>query len=174
MFLYFDVTDKGPDQNCRKRLTSERISASGCDNIIYMPGACFLHMFNACVKDGLGLVDELLRSLFSKETLCGFSKYFASIGKVVNVWREKASEVMAAWDRLHEDCDADTQKLGRRYPLAIVGGRWGSVEAAEDFLLLRGRSSVVSVLLEVLSKHMKSRDADDDQPKDGHTYLECQ
>ncbi|CAE7193638.1 unnamed protein product [Symbiodinium natans] len=32
------------------------------------------------------------------------------------------------------------------------------------------RSSVVSVLLEVLSKHMKSRDADDDQPKDGDDY----
>ena len=37
------------------------------------------------------------------------------------------------------------------------------MEAAEDYLLLRGRSNVVSVILEVLSKHMKA----DAQEEDG-------
>ena len=92
IFMYMDVTDKGPDQSCRKRLTAERIEASGCKNIVYVPGWRFLHMFNASVKDGLILVDQLLDSLFSKEVLAGFSKYFAGIGKVVNTWREKAFE----------------------------------------------------------------------------------
>ena len=160
IFLFFDVTDKGPDQSCRKRLTSERIAASGCTNIIYVPGWCFLHMFNACVKDGLCLVDDLLNTLFSKELLSGFTKYFDSIGKVVNTWREKASEVMEVWDRIHHDADKDTQRLGRRYPLAVIGGRWGSVEAAEDYLLMRGKSAVVAVILEVLSGHMKAHSQD--------------
>ena len=113
-------------------------------------------MFNACVKDGLCLVDDLLNTLFSKESLSGFTKYFGSIGKVVNTWREKASEVMEVWDRVHQDADKDTQRLGRRYPLAVIGGTWGSVEAAEDYLLMRGKSAVVAVILEVLSGHMKA------------------
>ena len=113
-------------------------------------------MFNASVKAGLSLADTLLKSLFSSDTLKGFTKYFGSVAKLVNVWREKAADVMEVWDRLHESSDLDTKKLGHRYPLAVIGGRWGSIEAAEEYLLLRGRSPVVAVILEVLSKHMKA------------------
>ena len=66
---------KGSDQNCRKRLTSERVAASNCENLIYIPGSCYLHMFNACVKSALTLVDDMLASCFSKETLGGFNRY---------------------------------------------------------------------------------------------------
>ena len=154
--LYFDVTDKGLDQVCRKRLTAEAIEASRCPNIVYVPGFCFLHMFHACVKGGLSLVDELMNSLFDQSVLNGFTRYFGSLSKVVNTWRERAADVMAAWTQHFKDADLDTMKLGRRYPLAVISGRWGSVESAEDFMLTRGRDKVVPVLLAVLSKHMRA------------------
>ena len=130
---------------------------SGCPNVIYMPGICFLHMYNAAVKQGLELVDSLLNGLFSKDTLAGFTKYFGSISKVVNCWREQASNIMMAWDEDYQREDVNTLKLGRRYPLSVVSGRWGSIESAEDYLLLRTRERVVPTVLRVLSKHMKAQ-----------------
>ena len=51
-------------------------------------------MFHALVKHGLTLANKLVSTLFSNDTLKGFSEYFASLSKVVNVWRERASNVM--------------------------------------------------------------------------------
>ena len=62
-----------------------------------------------------------------------------------------------SWEQLHEESTSlEEQKLGRRYPLAVIAGRWGSIEAAEDYLLLRGRTAVTRAMLSVLSRHMKS------------------
>ena len=114
-------------------------------------------MFNACVKSSLELVDEMLGAFFASDVLKGFTKYFASVSKVCNVWREKAKEMCDTWENLHEDCaDLEVCKLGRRYPLAVISGRWGSIEAAEDFLLLRGRHAVSESMLRVLARHMKA------------------
>ena len=151
VFMHMDITDKGSDQNCRKRCTSEAIATCGCPNIVYLPGSCFLHMFHACVKDGLALLDEQITSLFDKSVLQGFSKYYGSL----NTWRERAADVTHAWDVAFGNEDLEIAKLGRRYPVAVVSGRWGSVEAAEEFMLLRGRERVVPTLLAVLSKHMR-------------------
>ena len=156
VFMYIDVTDKGSDQSCRKRRVAEAVEASACPNVVYLPGICFLHMFHACVKNGLSLVDELVPSLFNKNILGGFSRYFGSLSKIVNVWRERAADVMSAWDAAFGSGDLEVAKLGRRYPLAVVSGRWGSVESAEDFLLLRGRTNVTQVILAVLSKNMRA------------------
>ena len=115
-----------------------------------------MHMCHACVKDGLHLADELLNQCFSSNVLKNFRKYFASVSKLVHVWREKAAEIMAVWAHNFRDADIDIQKLGRRYPLGVMGSRWGSIEAAEDFLLVRERERMVPTLLEVLSRHMKA------------------
>ena len=112
-------------------------------------------MFHACVKDGLALLDEQINNLFDKSVLQGFSKYYGSLSKIVNTWRERAADVMHAWDVAFGNEDLEIAKLGRRYPLAVVSGRWGSVEAAEEFMLLRGRERVAPTLLAVLSKHMR-------------------
>ena len=89
MFLYFDITDKGPDQACRQRRTASSIASAGKRNVIYVPGNCFMHMYHACVKDGLHLADELLNQCFSSNVLKNFRKYFASVSKLVHVWRER-------------------------------------------------------------------------------------
>ena len=67
--------------------------------------------------------------------------------RLVNTWHERASDVMEAWHAAFGNEELEIAKLGRRYPLAVVSERWGSVEAAGDFLLLRGRDRVVSTLL---------------------------
>ena len=175
-----DVSDKGSDQSSRKK----RISAglAGNESILYLSGDCFLHNFHNAVKDGLKLIDELLDECFNPITLNGFTKYFSSLSKLVHFWREKAKDIMTAWEEVHDPThhhpsrpsadgangantgseDAvqrsdvyELLKLGRRYPLCVVSGRWGSVEAAEEFILQRGRKNILPVLLQVLSRSMK-------------------
>ena len=75
VFMYFDITDKGPDQACRQRRTASAIASAGFQNVIYIPGNCFMHMYHACVKDGLLLTDELLNTCFSAAVLNKFRKY---------------------------------------------------------------------------------------------------
>ena len=44
----------------------------------------------------------------------------------------------------------------RRCPLQVISGRWGSIESAEQYFLLRSRQLLVPVYLSVLSKYMKA------------------
>ena len=79
-----------------------------------------------------------------------------------------------AWDEDYQREDVNTLKLGRRYPLSVVSGRWGSVESAEDYLLLRTRERVVPTVLRVLSKHMKAQSAQPCTPSlFGNIVLYC-
>ena len=159
--VYIDVTDRGPDQASRRRRLSNGLAS--VPNILYIGGDCYLHAFHSAVKDGLVLVDTLINTVFSESTPKGFRKYYASLAKLCNVWREKAKDVMDAWDKHHSERDDLTPdeleellQLGRRYPWSIVSGRWGSVEAGEDFLLERRPDNVVPVLVRVLASSMKA------------------
>lgn len=158
IFMYLDVSDRGPDQTARRRALSEHLAHPALPNILYMHGDCYLHKYHSAIKDGLQLADQMLDDFFSKDTLAGFSKYFTSVAQVVNAWRLLASEMMAGWARRHESpaADPDTLRQGRRYPLSVIAGRWGSIEKAEDFLLERKKRPVEEVMLEVLSKHMRA------------------
>ena len=98
-------------------------------------------------------MDQLIGETFSADTLKGFTGYYASLAKLVNLWREKAADMMQAWDNQHgESADSSIQDMGRRYPLSVSSGRWGSVETAEEFFLERGRSLVEPCMLQVLSQ----------------------
>lgn len=170
-FVYLDTSDKGSDQAARKR----RLTAALAEHhsILYVPGDCYLHAFHSAVKDGLQLLDDLIPNLFEPKTLNGFTKYYGSLAKLTNLWREQAAEIMRQWDEYHqslhneklasEGCAPETLaedlrhllSLGRRYPHQVVSGRWGSVESAEEFLQERGKNNVVPVLLRVLARSMK-------------------
>ena len=162
-FVYTDCTDKGPDQSARKRRLSTMLASN--NNILYIPSDCLMHAFHSAVKDGLQLLDAVIPALFDPQTLKGFTKYYSSLAKLVNVWREKASEIMSMWEQYHEHREDRTispeelhylLELGRRYPHQVVAGRWGSVEQAEQYLQERGRDNVVPVLLRVLARSMKA------------------
>ncbi|CAE7248261.1 unnamed protein product [Symbiodinium sp. CCMP2456] len=74
------------------------------------------------------------------------------------------SDIVAELDREKLDCYCllafaefvKIRDMGRRYPLSVSSGRWGSVETAEEFFLERGRSLVEPCMLQVLSRSMKA------------------
>ena len=156
VFVYLDVSDKGPDQLARRRTVSRQLGDDTMpSNIVYIHSDCYLHMYHAAVRDSLSLVDELLKDFFSHDVLDGFSKYFAGISSVASTWRLLAADIMQAWDQHFQTESIEIQKLGRRYPMSVISGRWGSIDA-ESFLLERGMARVVRTVLQVLSKHMKA------------------
>ena len=125
--------------------------------IFYFDGNCILHQFHLIVKDGLEMIDAFLAELSSTcKHPClsaGFAKYFASIAKITHYWRENASRFVDLWEATHGvHCGGIKYTL---YPLKVVAGRWGSVDAAESFLLARGCKLLRPVLLKLLSKTMK-------------------
>ena len=154
VIAYLDTTDRGTDQTARKKRTA--CSVGSVDNLVYIASDCYLHVFHSAVRSGLVLTDSLIGECFSEEVLGGFDKYYASLAKLVNVWREKASHVMKAWDDHHGSKDAETRALGSRYPLSVSSGRWGSVENAEEFLIERGRPLLEPCILQALSSSMKA------------------
>lgn len=161
IFVYIDVSDRGSDQSARRRRTSQYLSSRS--SILYVDSDCYLHCFHSAIKDSLRMVDDLIDSCFSESTLKGFHKYWSSLAKVTNIWRERAKTIMDCWDLHHSQRSdvagkekSDLLEQGRRYPLNVVAGRWGCVERAEEFLLERGKDNVVPVLLAALSSSMKS------------------
>ena len=143
----------------RKKNTSTHIaSANMGPNVLYIPGDCYLHAFHSAVKDSLALTDRILAEWFDPSILDHFRKYFTSVGSVCSAWRLLAKDVMQVWEQIHleEGADFDVQRLCHRYPLAVVAGRWGSIEKAEEYLLQRGKRGVVKTMMQVLSSHMKA------------------
>ena len=160
MFLYIDVSDCGPDQAARKRKLHEYLSQSHVpNNVIYMDSICFLHQYHRAVSDALTLTDSMITSFFDPEMLDGFKSYFGSLASVCSTWRLLARDMMSVWDKQHVGSDIETQRLGRRYPLQCLQGRWGSIEAAERFLTQRLKKDVSEAMLAVLSKHMRDLNA---------------
>ncbi|CAE7487703.1 unnamed protein product [Symbiodinium natans] len=154
IIVYLDTTDRGTDQLARRKRTAAAVES--INQVVYIPSDCYLHVFHAAVRGGLELVDQLIAETFSRDTLKGFDRYYSSLAKIVNLWREKASDMMTAWQNEHSQADKDVRDLGRRYPLSVSTGRWGSVEGAEEFLLERGRKLVEPCMLQVLSRSMKA------------------
>ena len=155
IFIYIDVSDRGSDQSARKRRLAQHIKSLNSPNILYFQGDCFLHNYHHAVRGGLELIDDMLGSFFSKSTLDGFERYFSCLSSVCSTWRLLAEEMMSNWDKLNQHDSLDILRQGRRYPYAVITGRWGCVEQAEIFLLERGRLRVSKTMLATLSKHMR-------------------
>lgn len=85
-----------------------------------------------------------------------FTRYTASMGKLVNYWRENLSEFIDLWEAIHGTRNPAEYVEYRRCPLRFVSGRWGSLHSTELFILQRQRSFLEPVLLAMLSKRMKT------------------
>ena len=164
-FIYVETTDAGPDEAARRR----RIQASvaNVSSIWYWDCNCFLHQYHLAVRDGLEFTEAFLDELANTcpDISRGFKRYFGSIAKLNHFWRERVSDFIGLFEKIHGDHGHNVQY--RRYPLTCVCGRWGSVEYSEKFLLERGRKYLEPVLLALLSKHMKAdkKAADDAKEK---------
>ena len=151
-----------------RRRKLEELSAH-VPNIIYIDISCMLHQFHIGVKNTLGMIDTAfskVNKLIEQEgrqvpkqqqVTCLFS----SLGRLTNVWRDKAAAMMDAWTAIH-----GKSKDGTKYPLQACAGRWGSIDAVEKFYLDRGQRLVEPVVLAALSSHMKSAAAKDSKSVD--------
>ena len=149
-FIYADTSDAGPDQAARRKAL--RSSLVDVGNILYFDWNCSIHQYHLIVKDQLQTVDAFLNALnpvFKDHP----GKYFASVAKIANYWRERVGSFIDTWEAMH---GVSTDVNYRRYPLQVVAGRWGSIDAAEEFYLARGKMRLKPVLLAMLSSAMKA------------------
>ena len=83
------------------------------------------------VKEQLEMVDAVLsqaQKAFPRRALGGFTKYFASLGKAINYWRENLGDFVDLWEKFHRTKAPEGVNY-RPCPLRLVSGRWGSVHA---------------------------------------------
>lgn len=85
-----------------------------------------------------------------------FTKYTASIGKLVNYWRENLGDFINTWEKINGTNQPSDKVNYRRCPLRLVSNRWGSIHSTELFILQRKRDLLQPVLLAMLSKKMKA------------------
>ena len=121
---------------------------------------------------GLKYIDACLSSsTFFSPGENDLKKYFASLAAISNTWREKAAQIISEWEKTF-----GPSKQGRQFPQHVLQGRWGSVDNAEKFYLSRGREQIQSVLLKVISKHIKAdksgKDKDKGKDKDSNQVLD--
>lgn len=169
--MFFDTTDAGSDQAARRKQALAALA--GCDSdmpgVFYMDSNCLLHQYHLMVKEQLQSIDqallELARSASENDKDYLFERYFGSIAKTVNFWRENVHEVISSWENIHGSKAPEGINY-RAYPLRVVSGRWGSIENAESFMLKRSRQYLQPALLGVLSSRVKAnRDqGEDDAP----------
>ena len=101
--------------------------------MLYFDLNCSSYQYHLIVKDQLQLVDSILKSLgpiFANHP----GKYFVSVGEIAHYWRECVGNFIDAWEAMFGVTDVNC----RRYPVQAVAGRWGSIDAAEEFYLVEG------------------------------------
>lgn len=94
------------------------------------------------VEASLKLADAFLKD---KRTY----KYFGTLAKITNLWRDSRQRILKAWVRQHGHQSAVKHAL--RVPPRCLAGRWGSISATENRILdAGGATTIVPVFEEVL------------------------
>ena len=115
------TSDRGSDQRKARKI----ISAASAPNPrrFVFTSDCFEHAAHLVVKDSLAAIDDLL-------TENERPRYYASIAKIVNVWRSVAKGVYSSWAEMHGHVEA--RRVAHTLCPAASVGRWGSIAAVED------------------------------------------
>ena len=112
-----------------RRLLGAKIGASVFEHntgIIFVGQDCVDHQCHLPVKTGLLLIDSILQEENQDW------RYFGSVAKCINVWRDSARPVYQAWEAIFGCTQAFTN--GRKLPPRCLAGRWMSMSAAEERL----------------------------------------
>ena len=164
-FIYADCTDAGPEQVARRKMLRSALADIG--HVLYFDCNCIIHQYHLIVKESLLLIDKVLLGWRDTENACrgnaAFGKYFASAAKLANYWREHVDEFIQKYEAIHTGAEKSSMPY-RRFPLKVVGGRWGSIDQAESFYLERGKKLLQPVLMAVLSSSMKAEKKADTLP----------
>jgi hypothetical protein len=111
------------------------------------------------VQDALKLTELFLKDVGAPWT------YFASLCKLVNVWRDVAKDVLELWTVVHGVRSAREHAL-KLIPRCI-GGRWASVDMTEDRLI-----KVARLLPPVLEKVLRRMSHNVGDPGDALAALD--
>ena len=148
--------DAGPDQLAARGAIDSYLA--DCDNILFFHCNCIVHQFHLCVRYGLATVDNGLRVLhkrFPNQNPPCVKSYFGSLAKTTNTWRANAVAMAAEWSRQQKD-SFDVAK-GRKLPQHCLVGRFGSIDANEDFYLGLGQAKVIKVLNATLQHRLNAK-----------------
>ena len=111
-------------------MLASKIGGSSFDDncaIIFIGQDCVDHQCHLPVKVGLLLIDSVLAEEGQDW------RYFASVAKCVNVWRDSAKPLYKSWEAKFGRTQAFTN--GRKLPPRCLAGRWMSVSNAEERLI---------------------------------------
>eukprot|EP00969_Alexandrium_andersonii_P285497 12621939-Alexandrium_andersonii.AAC.1 len=75
---------------------------------------CLMHQCQKAVEKSLKLADSFLAKMNHS------SKYFASMAKVTNLWRENITKIFRAWAECHSAVAA--VEFGKRFRRGAPGG----------------------------------------------------
>ena len=126
---YVMTSDMGPDQaKCSRDISND---AATIPNVFFFHLPCLLHQAHLIVRSALAAMPG----------------YFSSCAKICNVWRAwgNAAKIKSVWlEMFHKNTFPKT------LPPRPLKGRWGSIEAIEQFLLFCGREELLLVYQEAL------------------------
>ena len=123
--VFIMVTDDGPDQRGCEKLISQKLDSSS----LFFRFKCLLHQLHI-------IVSKQLKRLHT---------HYPDVSKVVNVWRTVGmpSKIHQEYAKRYgqERANATTRKL----PPRALKGRWGSISAAESYILACGFTELPDV-----------------------------
>ena len=144
---YCFTSDCGADQVAAKKAL--HVTLKDAPTIIFVGMDCLEHQAHLIGLGALKLIDAALKCHGRKW------KYFASLAKVSNVWRDTSPAIYREWTYQHglESSQAHACKLIPK----CCAGRWQNVETQEKLLNAAGKEKLTPVFLAVFSKHSQKR-----------------
>ena len=107
--------------------------ASKLPHVIFLDHDCWLHQYQLMVKSQLTHCDHLCHTVLGADY-----NFYASLSKLMIVWREKARSIHDRWSVLFPQ----TAHFARRVPPKCIRGRWGAVSNCEKFAMSPPRDAV--------------------------------
>jgi hypothetical protein len=138
--LYFISSDGGGDQQKFRRVVKQETMYS-LESIV-VDQNCFQHSAALIVKGGLGRIDVFLRDWDVS------FKYYASIAKIVHIWRDYCRDVYTTWLAMFGPVSANEH--ARRMVPKCISGRWASVHQSQK--MSKSAPWIASVLKAVIEK----------------------
>lgn len=132
---YLYESDAGRDEVAVRNYIEQKLSQA--PNIFFVHGNCLLHQCAIVDLGEFALIDAYLSRAGKKY------KYFATLAKLVNCWREQAQSIFSTWVDVHGQADALT--FARHLPPRCIAGRWGSGSCTEAWLENLGKDKLVAV-----------------------------
>jgi len=126
--IWATTTDAGSDEAKARRLRQVLVK----DNLFHweFDSDCFMHQYQLLVHGCLRVLDASMVKLGSTR------KYWSSLAKIMNVWRDSASDLFQHYRLLYGDQEA--LRCASRVPPRPLSGRWGSCTACERHVLKAG------------------------------------